>query len=165
MLTPEHRHLLEISLKSAEDDHARLDNLLRELGEICCNFENDQDCQNCSQERIASCQGRWVSYTHVFLEFVYEHIENEEKIMAEIMGAHHPDRLVHVQNHRQLVKEVEELLHQLSTLNSQSCPSRAIRMFYDQVLALLELHFQQFDTQLLKMLDPSNYDQEGNSIA
>ena len=162
MMTPEHRHLLEISRKSAKDDHARLDSLLRELREICCNFENDQDCQNCNREKIASCLGRWVSFTHVFLEFVYEHIEREEKIMAEMMGAHHSDRFAHVQNHQQLVKKVEKMLHELPALSNQSCPSRAIRMFCDQVSTLLELHVQQFDTQLLNMLDPSNYDQGGN---
>ena len=57
---------------------------MRDLRDTCCEFYSLKGCQGCGREKIASCQGRLISFEHVFLDFVIEHFGNEEKIMSEI---------------------------------------------------------------------------------
>ena len=67
-----------------EDEHAHLERFLRDLRDTCCEFYSLKGCQGCGREKIASCQGRLISFEHVFLDFVIEHFGNEEKNMSEI---------------------------------------------------------------------------------
>lgn len=78
------RELTTVERQLIEDEHAHLERFLRDLRDTCCEFYSLKGCQGCGREKIASCQGRLISFEHVFLDFVIEHFGNEEKIMSEI---------------------------------------------------------------------------------
>lgn len=155
MLPLERRELSAIERQLIEAEHARLGAFLRELRETCCIFDDTKECQQCDREKIASCQGRLISFTYDFLDFVVEHFEHEEKIMAEISSAqdsassfHH-----HHQEHIKLIRTMEGLMHAYSDMSKQGHTAVAIREFHAQASAMFEEHSRVFDAILLQPLE------------
>jgi hemerythrin len=141
-----------------EGEHARLERFLRELRETCCEFDSLEECQDCGREKIASCQGRLISFTHDFLDFVIEHFENEEKIMSEIYSTQQSNRYfqLHQQEHMKLVREMESLMHELSVMSRRGHTAIAIREFYYRVAEIFSKHARTLDDPLMQLPEPQN---------
>lgn len=141
------RGLSEVERRLIEDEHARLDQFLRNLRETCCEFYSLEECQGCDRGKIASCQGRLISFEHVFLDLVIEHFKNEEKIMSDIF--HNQDTnqrfRLHQQEHDKLLREMENLMHKLSTESERGHTAVAIREFHYRVTELFGKHARTFD--------------------
>jgi len=142
----------------SQDEHARLERFLRELREACSEFNSLEECQDCSREKIASCQGRLISFTHDFLDFVIGHFENEEKIMSEIYSTQQSNRnfQLHQQEHMKLVREMESLMHELSVMSRRGHTASAIREFYYRVAEIFNKHAHTFDEPLMQLPEPQN---------
>lgn len=78
-LSQEDGDFLTVELRKAEDEHVRLNQLLQNLRGTCDKFYSLEGCHGCGKEKVASCQGRLISFKHVFLELVIKHFRNEEK--------------------------------------------------------------------------------------
>lgn len=134
------------------DEHARLDKFLRGLRETCCEFDSLKECQGCDRGKIASCQGRLISFEHVFLDLVIEHFKNEEKIMSEIFRTQDTNERfrLHQQEHDKLLREMESLMRRLSTESERGHTAVAIREFYHRVTELFGEHVRTFDDPYMR---------------
>ena len=155
MLQPERRELSASERQLIEAEHARLGSFLRELRETCCIFDDTKECQQCDREKIASCQGRLISFTYDFLDFVVEHFEHEEKIMSEIFSTQDSGSGFHRhhQEHIKLVRAMEGLMHAYSDLSKQGHTAVAIREFHAHASAMFDEHSRAFDAILLQPLE------------
>lgn len=134
------------------DEHARLDKFLRDLSEACSEFDSLDECQGCDKGKVASCQGRLISFKHVFLDFLIEHFKNEEKIMSNIFrtqGTNERFRL-HQQEHDKLLREMDSLMHKLSNMSEQGLTAVAIRELHHRVMELFGKHARMFDVSLMR---------------
>ncbi len=136
-----------------EAEHARLECLLRGLREACCEFDRLKECQSCDKEQIASCQGRLVSFSHDFLDFVIEHFENEERIMTAILGAEDSDRYFHPHQkaHVRLVREMERPMSELSRMSKQGNTAAAIGELYGLTEEMFSEHARACDDALMQL--------------
>lgn len=151
MLQPDHRELSASDRQLIDAEHARLETFLRELRETCCAFDDTKECQHCDRERIACCQGRLVSFTYDFLDFVVEHFEHEERIMSKVFSALEPASVFqHHQEHTQLVRSIEGLMHALSGMSKQGHTAVAIREFHARATEMFDAHTLSFDAKLLQ---------------
>ena len=141
------RELTTVERQLIEDEHTHLERFLRDLRDTCCEFYSLKGCQGCGREKIASCQGRLISFEHVFLDFVIEHFGNEEKIMSEISRPQDTNEYfrLHQQEHDRLLQEMESLMHKLSTKSKQGHTAVAIREFHYRVAELFGKHAHTFD--------------------
>ena len=141
------RKLSAIEHRLIEDEHARLDQLLQDLREACCNFGSVKDCQGCGREKIASCQGRLNSFAYDFLDFVIQHFRNEEKIMAGASRTQDSNEYfrLHQKEHARLLKEMESLMQELLAMSKQGHTAVAIREFHYRVAELFGEHTRTFD--------------------
>lgn len=135
-----------------EDEHARLDQFLRELRETCCEFYSLEGCQGCDSGKVASCQGRLNSFEHVFFDFVIEHFKNEEKIMSKISSTKDTNECfrLHQQEHDKLLREMQSLMHKLSTESDRGHTAVAIREFHYRVTELFGKHVLMFDDPFMR---------------
>ncbi len=134
-----------------DDEHAHLERFLRDLCGTCCQFESTADCQRCSKEQIASCRGRLPSFFHDFLDLVFEHFENEEKLMRNVLQS--PDETDylwrHHEEHKNLLRDVKQQIQACSTLSQQGNTAEAIRVFHQHVSEIFSEHARTFDSALL----------------
>ncbi len=154
-----HDHLAnsppEVGLRSIEDEHVRLVILLKDMRDMCgYYFESNHQCQDCNRERQASCQGLFPSYALDFLELVIEHFENEDALIDEIreIPEFELELKSHKKAHLQILRELEGLLQDMKTLNSQGQTVMALRVFHERADSLLNEHTQLFDAPLVRKL-------------
>lgn len=151
MLQPGRTELSASERQLIEAEHARLETFLRELRETCCAFDDTKECQQCDRERIACCQGRLVSFTYDFLDFVVEHFEHEEKILSKISSALDPASVFHHHlEHTKLVRTIERLMHALSGMSKQGHTAVAIREFHARATEMFDVHTRSFDAKFLQ---------------
>lgn len=152
MQPPDRRPLSASERQMIEGEHARLEKFLGDLRTTCCNFDLVADCQSCAREKIASCHGQLVSFTHDFLELVIEHCENEEDIMSEVFIAHqsHTSFLHHRQEHVKLVRSMESLMLALPGKSRQGHTAAALREFHARATEAFSKHSREFDATLLQ---------------
>ncbi|MDZ4140535.1 MAG: hypothetical protein U1C48_00880 [Methylotenera sp.] len=145
------REFSMVERRQIEDEHVRLNQFLQNLRETCDEFYSLEGCQSCDREKIASCQGRLISFEHVFLDFLIEHFKNEEKIMAGIFNNQDTNEhfLLHQQEHDNLLREMDNLMHKLSNMSERGQTVVAIREFHHRVMELFGEHFRNFDDYLL----------------
>ncbi len=151
-LSQEDGDFLTVELRKAEDEHVRLNQLLQNLRGTCDKFYSLEGCHGCGKEKVASCQGRLISFKHVFLELVIKHFRNEEKIMFDIFHTQDTNEnfRLHQQEHDKLLHELESLMRKLSTESERGRTSAAIREFHHQALDLFGDHFRNFDDEFLR---------------
>ncbi|MDZ4140830.1 MAG: hypothetical protein HOP24_00875 [Sideroxydans sp.] len=146
------RELTAVERQQIEDEHARLDQFLRELCETCCEFDSLKGCLGCGREKIASCQGRLISFEYVFIDLVIEHFKNEEKIMSKIFSNQDTNECFrfHQQEHDKLLREMQGLMHKLSTESDRGHTAVAIREFHYRVMELFGKHARMFDDPFMR---------------
>ncbi len=134
-----------------EDEHAHLARLLCDLCDVCSAPALDVDCQLCSREKVASCQGRLPSFFHDFREFANAHFEHEEKIAASIKSSSTDgmNLKLHRQAHANLMREINQLIQESSAMNLQGNVRRAIRHFHQLILDKFGEHTGLFDDPML----------------
>lgn len=150
-LKPDVPGLSATDLQLIKQEHARLKKFLCDLRDTCGELETAEDCQLCSREKIAACQGRLPSFFHDFLDIISEHFENEENIMRNVL--HEPDNSEyfrqHLEEHRRLMHVVKTQISVSSTLTRQGNVSEAIRQFHQRVTEIMYEHEPRFDHALL----------------
>jgi len=146
------RELTAAERQLIEDEHAHIERLLRELRETCCEFDSLKGCLGCGREKIASCQGRLISFEYVFIDLVIEHFKNEEKIMSKIFSNQDTNECFrfHQQEHDKLLREMQGLMHKLSTESDRGHTSVAIREFHYRITELFGTHARMFDDPFMR---------------
>lgn len=137
-----------------EAQHARLERLLTDLRDTCSKFSSHVDCQLCSREEVACCQGRLPSFLYDFLDLVAEHFETEEQIMGQLLQPSETAYSEYLRHHREehanLMREVKQLILQSRELSTQGNTGEAIRLFYQLISHRFSEHAHSFDDPLLK---------------
>lgn len=134
-----------------DEEHARLEQFWHDLRETCTEFESGVDCRGCSQDLLATCQGRLVSFIYDFLDLTAEHFEHEEAILRRLLPS--PDDDVHVHAHQmehvRLLRVVHDLAREAARLNTQGLSAEAIRLLYRKICELFGEHARNYDTPFL----------------
>lgn len=134
-----------------DEEHARLEQFLRDLRDTCENYNANGDCYRCSRTQVATCQGRLTSFFYDFLDLVSEHFENEEDIMRRNLLLFDEDQYfrMHQQEHARLLREVRELMRESGECSSKGNPSEAIRRLYRKISELFGEHAHRYDSAIM----------------
>src|SRR5664279_3808271 len=130
-----------------EKEHARLEGLLHDLHDNCCNLDNLLSCQGCSSEKLASCRGRLPSYIHDLIDLVDMHFYHEESIMLsrpQVTEKYEYFR-IHHQAHIDIMQKLNALVGECSSLDMQGNTAESYRQFYKKLSNLFEEHDRSFD--------------------
>ena len=135
-----------------EEEHARLDRLLHDLRDTCCNLDNLLNCEGCGNEKLASCRGRLPSFAHDIIDLTSKHFYHEESIM--LSRPHVTEEYeyfrVHHQAHVDLMQKLYALLGECSSLDGQGSSAEGFRQFYKRLSGLLEEHDRCFDDPFIQ---------------
>jgi len=136
-----------------EEEHAHLEQFVKDLVNTCTEFESMKGCEQCGREQCASCQGRLASFQFDFLDLVAEHLDNEENIMRKYLVSPEDSRYFksHQAEHVRLLDEIRNnLLRESTRLNRQGRTAEAIRMLHGKLAEIFEDHCKDYDGMLLK---------------
>jgi hypothetical protein len=140
--------------RAIEAQHARLEQLLKDLCDTCSEFNRHADCSLCPREKVACCQGRLPSFLYDFLDLVADHFETEEQIMSQLLQpseiAYREYLRRHREEHANLMREVKQLIQQSGELSKQGNVGEAIRLFHQLISRRFSEHAHSFDNPLLK---------------
>ena len=135
-----------------EEEHARLERLLRDLYDTCCNLDNLLSCQGCSSAKLASCRGRLPSYIHDLIDLVDMHFYHEESIMLsrpQVTVGNEYFR-IHKQAHDGIIKELKLIVGECSSLDKLEKTAEGYRHFYKKLSDLFEEHDRCFDDPFIQ---------------
>src|SRR3972149_7675247 len=135
-----------------EEEHARLERLLHDLRDTCCNLDNLLSCQSCSSGKLASCRGRLPSFLYDVIDLSGNHYYHEESIMLsrphvteeyEYFRTHH-------QAHVDIMQKLNALVGECSSLDNQGSTAEGYRQFYKKLSDLFEEHDRCFDEPFIQ---------------
>ena len=134
-----------------DDEHARLEQFLKDLRDTCENFGASGNCYGCTRAQVATCQGRLASFFYDFLDLIAEHFENEEKIIQGMLKAADEDAyfLQHQAEHHRLIEEVRKLMRASSLMSQRGNPSEAIRQLEGFIAEMFSVHAHAYDGPFL----------------
>lgn len=142
-LNPADRQLID-------QEHARLEQFLHNLGDTCCELGSQKNCTNCARDKFASCQGRLTSFHYDFLDLVTEHFENEEKIMCDRLRMSNDEYFhKHRGAHAKLMRDLTEMMRVSSILNRRGNTAEAIRQICRWIEVNFAEHARTYDGVLL----------------
>lgn len=134
-------------LHQIQSDHDRLQKLLNEMHEVCCEFYRPDDSLPERQD-IASCEGRLNSFSHDFIDFLIRHFEREERWMVDSTGNGVAAFRAHQQDHLRVIRQMESLLQNTITMIHKGNADDAVLGFHQCVHEMLEDHARKFDALL-----------------
>jgi hemerythrin len=142
-------------LNRIRDDHHRLQMLLEEMQEVCCEFYHpDGDVPD--RQEIASCEGRLNSFAHDFIDFLVRHFEREELWMVGYSGNGALAFTAHHQDHLRIIQHLEDLLQSTIAQVHSGNAGLVLQEFHHCVQETLEEHARKFDTLILQPRDQDN---------
>jgi hemerythrin len=135
-----------------EEAHLRLHSCMDNLRSTCCNLDNQRNCQSCTREKVATCQGRLVSFFHNMVEISTSHFDHEEAIM---LGRPHvtkeyEDFRLHQQAHKDILRELNTIVSECASLNLRGETAEGYRQLYWRMSDLFERHDRLFDDPFYK---------------
>jgi hemerythrin len=142
--------------KLIEDEHLRLHNSLKNLRSTCRNLDNRRNCQNCTREQNATCQGRLVSSFYNIINIVTNHFNHEESIMLRLslVTQEYEDFHSHQQAHNKILNELNAKVSQCALLDAHGDTSEAYRQLYKKMSELFEEHALLLDGPFIKTTQP-----------
>lgn len=148
-LTPEELQLIE-------DEHLRLHYSLENLRSTCRNLDNQHSCESCTREKIATCQGRLVSFFHNIVNITTNHFNHEESIMLRLslVTQEHGDFRSHQQAHNSILDELKAKVSQCALLDAHGHTSEAYRQLHKTMSELLEEHARLLDGPFIQSAQP-----------
>lgn len=144
-------HLTNDRRQSLEENHAHLERCLCELYELsdACNSKLSGDTHLCTGERRAACQGRLNSFFYDVQYLIAKHLEQEEKILGDIVRSEDDNELRRYQKQNErILQEVNQLVQQSNALSRQGDVPAAIGQFYHFISEKLGEHMRFFNNSL-----------------
>ncbi len=135
-----------------EEGHSRLHKFLNDLYNTCCNLDNQLNCDSCSGEKHASCKGHLPSFFYDLLDLTSKHFYHEESIM--LSRPHVTEEYEYFRRHRQahqnILRELNRLVNECTSLNKQSATAQSYRHLYKTISELFEEHDRAFDDPFIQ---------------
>lgn len=150
------RQLTSAEYKQIEDEHRCLNDSLQNIRSTCRNLENHDSCNSCSRERIATCQGRLISFFYNVINIATNHFSHEESIMRRlsIITKEYENFRSHQQAHDNILNELNTKVSQCALLDAHGETSEAYRQLYIRMSELFEEHARLLDDPFIKSTQP-----------
>lgn len=150
------RQLTPAEYKLIEDEHRRLGDSLQNIRSTCRNLDNHDGCDNCSRERIATCQGRLITFFYNIINIAANHFSHEESIMQRlaIVTKEYENFRSHQQAHNNILNELNAKVSQCALLDANGETSEAYRQLYKRMSELFEEHARLLDDPFIKSNRP-----------
>lgn len=134
------------------EDHVRLNDTLNLLCTTCHHIDNLLDCQSCSREKLATCQGRLVSFFYNVINFSTTHFKQEESIMLRQAGVtkDDDDYRRHQQAHVNIINALNGIISECDLLDAKGKTADAYRNFCSRMSDQFKEHDRLFDGIYLK---------------
>lgn len=135
-----------------KEEHIRLNESLSLLCTTCHNIGNELDCQSCSREKLATCQGRLVSFFYNVINFSTTHFKHEESIMLRQSGVTKDDEDYrrHQQAHIDMLNALNEIISECDVLDARGKTAEAYRNLCNKMSEQFKEHDRVFDGIYLK---------------
>ncbi len=152
----EARKLTTAEYKLIEDEHSRLSDSLQNIRSTCRNLDNHGNCQSCSRERIATCQGRLISFFYNIINITTNHFSHEESIMRRlsVVTEEYEDFRSHQQAHNNILNELNAKISLCALLDAHGETAEAYRQLYKRMSELFEEHARLLDDPFIKSTQP-----------
>ena len=134
------------------EEHMRLNDSLNLLCTTCHNMNNQLDCQSCDREKVATCQGRLVSFFYNVVNLSTNHFRHEEFIMLRQPGVTKGDEDFrrHQQAHINMLDALNEVISECDVLDARGKTAEAYRNLCNRMSVLFKEHDRMFDGIYLK---------------
>ena len=134
------------------EEHVRLNDSLSLLCTTCHNMDNQLDCQSCDREKLATCQGRLVSFFYNVINFSATHFKHEEFIMLRQSGVTKDDEDYrrHQQAHIHILNALNEIINECDVLDARGKTAEAYRNLCNRMSEQFRAHDLIFDAIYLK---------------
>lgn len=151
-------HVEAIQNLSTEDfveiigENNRLNEFLNLLCATCHNIGNQLDCQSCDREKLATCQGRLVSFFYNVVNFSTNHFKQEESIMLRQFGVTKDDEDYrrHQQAHIGMLNALNEIISECDVLDARGKTAEAYRNLCNRMSEQFKEHDCMFDSIYLE---------------
>ncbi len=139
-------------LMQISEEHVRLGDSLELLCTTCHNLDNQLDCRSCNREKLASCQGRLVSFFYNVVNFSSTHFKQEEFIMLRQSGVTKDDEDFrrHQQAHSNMLNALYEIISECDLLDARGKTAEAYRNLCSRMSETFKEHDRMFDGIYLK---------------
>jgi hemerythrin len=129
------------------EEHVRLNESLQLLCTTCHNIDNRLDCQSCNREKLATCQGRLVSFFYNVVNFSTSHFKREEAIMLRQAGVTKDDEDFqrHQQAHINMLEALNEIISECDLLDARGKTADAYRNLCNRMSEQFKEHDRMFD--------------------
>ncbi len=129
-----------------KEEHIRLNESLNLLCTTCHNIGNELDCQSCSREKLATCQGRLVSFFYNVINFSATHFKHEESIMLRQPGVTKDDEDFrrHQQAHIDMLNALNEIISECDVLDARGKTAEAYRNLCNKMSEQFKEHDRVF---------------------
>lgn len=134
------------------EEHIRLNDSLNLLRTTCHNMDNQLDCKSCNREKLATCQGRLVSFFYNVINFSTTHFKHEEFIMLSQSGVTKDDEdfRCHQQAHIGMLNALNEIISECDVLDARGKTAEAYRNLCNRMSEQFKEHDRMFDGIYLK---------------
>jgi len=135
-----------------EEEHARLERLLHDLRDTCCNLDNLLSCQSCSSGKLASCRGRLPSFLFDVIDLSSRHYSHEESIMLSRPNVTENYEYFHMhqQAHADIMQKLNTLVDECSSLDKQENTDESYRQLFKKLSDLFDDHDRTFDEPFIQ---------------
>lgn len=142
--------------KLIQNEHSRLNGFLENLRNTCCNLDNQRNCESCTSEQHATCQGRLVSSFHNIINSTANHFNHEESIMRRLslVTEEYGDIQSHQQAHNKILEELNAKVSQCALLDARGDTSEAYRQLHKKMSELFEEHALLLDGPFIQSAQP-----------
>ena len=139
-----------------EEEHLRLHGSLNNLRSTCWNLDNQRGCQSCTREKLATCQGRLVSFFHNIINISANHFHHEESIMLRRahVAKENEDFLNHQQAHGNILHQLNAIVSECAALDARGETAEGYRQLYRRMSELFEEHNRLFDGPFIQSAKP-----------
>jgi hemerythrin-like metal-binding protein len=131
-------HQVTTGHQEIDGQHARLDDLIRELDGVCLKKGSSCAAQNCPQGHRDHCNDRLAHILFDLLSFMMEHFSFEERLMRLL--PHAPDCDEHIGLHKFAHAELSHQLSQLALHLDKENPSQSVNVLYQTINHWMGVH-------------------------
>jgi len=135
-----------------EIEHTRVQKMLADLSDICCNLDNLLSCQDCREGKLAACKGLLPSFFHDLIDLIGNHFYHEESIMLNRPHITEENEffIAHRASHTNIMRSLSSLIGECSKLDKLGKTAESYRHFYNKLSTLLEEHNVAFDVPFIE---------------